>query len=465
MSLTATEAHAPKHQTRIGLIACIAFAVGNMVGAGVFVLSGPAVRDAGPGAILSFGAAGLCVLLSALSFSIVASLAKEGESGYAYVSLALSPFWGFLTSWSFYLGGLISAAFILNSFGIYIHQFFLPTSSAVLYSIGAAVLLTLLNLGPASAIGKAETLLVGIKVLILALLIIFGLLHFSTSPLKPFAPHGWPTIFKQSGQLFIAFLGFGVVSSMAGDVKNASKTVPLAIMLSMLIVTIIYAGVVICLIMARLPDYNESSVGRAAATLIGPWGQTLVAVAALVSILSSANANILGPSETMVRLAATGMVPTVAGKMWNGHPVVSVLFGALVYITLMLTGQTDAIISMSNVTAIIMMILVNIAGFIALRQKLVYAKWYPYGLIIPVLGLATACIQLALIDWSDLLIGAGMIFAGGLLYSIRKRFFDPKDHREINHRLAHNDGPAGRALSDYGQKDVQGDGILESKEA
>jgi len=145
-TLSATAANAPKEQTWIGLLACIAFAVGNMVGAGVFVLSGPSVRDAGPGALLSFGIAGVSVLLSALSFSIVASLAKQDESGYAYVSKAINPFFGFLTSWAFYLGGIIGAAFVLNSFGIYLQQFFFPNNSALIYSLGAAYCLPCLTL-------------------------------------------------------------------------------------------------------------------------------------------------------------------------------------------------------------------------------------------------------------------------------------------------------------------------------
>ncbi|MFD0525868.1 amino acid permease [Paractinoplanes durhamensis] len=108
----------------IGLLTCVAFAVGTMVGAGVFVLSGLAVERAGPAAILSFALAGLLVLLSALSFAVVAGLAPPGGSGYAYVGTALGRQLGFLTSWAFWLGGVIGVAFVLNAFGSYLHDFF-----------------------------------------------------------------------------------------------------------------------------------------------------------------------------------------------------------------------------------------------------------------------------------------------------------------------------------------------------
>jgi basic amino acid/polyamine antiporter, APA family len=454
MSLTATAVHATKRETRIGLVTCIAFAVGNMVGAGVFVLSGPAVMAAGPAALISFGIAGVSVLLSALSFSVVASLAPEGSSGYAYVSQALSRYWGFITSWAFYMGGIIGAAFVLNSFGIYLQQFFFPGLNPLMLSIGAAVLLTILNLGSASAIGKAETFLVFIKVLILVGLIVFGLAHFNTGNLHPFAPHGWGVVMHQSGQLFVAYLGFSVVTSMAGDVRNASRTVPTAILLSMLIVAVIYTGVALALINAHLPVYNESSVGTAAAVFIGTTGQTVVAVGALISILSCANANILGSSEVMVRLAAKSEVPSIAGKLWHGHPFASVLFGAIIYLALMLVGKSGTIVSIANVTAIVMMLLVNISAFIALKQKKVYPGWYPWGLIIPVLGLITAITQAALIGWTEVLISLLFIFSGSLFYLLRKKFHHQPTKEDLEQKLKHNDGPAGRALSDFGQKQL-----------
>src|SRR3954454_16037006 len=85
----------PGAESRIGLLSCVAFAVGTMVGAGVFVLSGLAVQKAGPAAIISFALAGVLVLLSALSFTVVASRAQQGESGYAYLGRSLGGFWRF----------------------------------------------------------------------------------------------------------------------------------------------------------------------------------------------------------------------------------------------------------------------------------------------------------------------------------------------------------------------------------
>jgi APA family basic amino acid/polyamine antiporter len=436
------------NRPKIGLLSCIAFAVGTMIGAGVFVLSGPAIDRVGPAALISYGTAGVCVLFSALSFSVVASMAPAGASGYAYVRTVFGAYWGFITSWAFYISGIIGCAFILNGFGTYFQQFFVPTSNALTISLIAAAGLTLLNMGPASLIGKAEIFLVGIKILALLLLIGFGLYHFHPAEMRPFDPHGWNPVFHESGQLFIAFLGFSVICSMAGDVKNAPRNIPLAILLSMLIVAVIYFGIVLALLAAKLPEYTESSIGTAANALMGEYGKIVISIAALVSILSCANANILGSSETMVRLAGKGEVPTILGKMYGGHPLASVLIGAVVYFALMLLGKSEAAVSYTNVCTITMLLLVNLAAFKALRKKLVYKSIYPFSMGIPALGFLAGLAQLFLIDIKDVAIGLIFVFAGSIFFIFRKQFQNNRDHHKIKEHMRVNDGPASRALKD-----------------
>src|SRR3954468_7585660 len=128
-----------ENRPKIGLLSCIAFAVGTMIGAGVFVLSGPAIHNVGPAALISYGTAGVCVLFSALSFSAIASMAPAGASGYAYVRTVFGPYWGFITSWAFYISGIIGCAFILNGFGVYFQQFFVPSSNSLIVSLVTAI--------------------------------------------------------------------------------------------------------------------------------------------------------------------------------------------------------------------------------------------------------------------------------------------------------------------------------------
>lgn len=438
----------PGHGKKIRLLTATAFAVGAMIGGGVFVLTGAALEQAGPSALVAFLLAGITVLLSALSFAVIASEAPPKRSGYTYAGKVLgSPIWSFLISWCFYLSGIIAAAFVLNAFGIYVHSFITHNISALFWAVVSALVLTLINLGPASEIGKIETFLVSGKLFVLLLLIAFGLGHLHAADFHPFYPHGSSHIFTTSAFLFIAFLGFNVITNISGDIEQPRKTVPRAIMLSMLIVTLIYTGVVIALLAANISNYSEASVGIAAQHLIGPIGGGLVVAGALVSTLSSANANILGSSEVMVRLAADKAVPTILGHMRNGHPYVSVLTGAALYVILILTGRTDVIVDLANVTAIVALVVVNFAAARALTSKMHSGLRLPLGWVLPILGALGALLQFAFMPVPSLLIGLALALGGVAVYALRRRYHLPHLHRDIVSHVEAVDGPLGRSLT------------------
>ncbi len=446
----ATVADAPRGT--VGLVSCVAFAVGTMVGAGVFVLSGLAVRRAGPAAFVAFGLAGVMVLLSALSFAVVASLAPAGGSGYAYVGRALGRYWGFVTSWCFYLFGIIAAAFVLEAFGVYLHDFFWAGLPVIVLALFGVCLLTLLNLGPASAVGRAEIFLVAVKVAILVLLIAFAIVHADRARFTPFAPHGASSVVGTSALLFIAYLGFNVVTNMAGDVERPHRTIPLAIVISMGIVAVVYLGVVLALLAGGITTYDEASVGTAARHLMGGWGGILIPIAAIVSTLSAANANVLGSSEIIVRLAGQRDVPVILGRLWHGHPTVSVLAGAAGETLLLVSGQGQSVVALANVAGVVAMGLVNLAALVGQHCREAGGLRLPFGPLLPALGLVAALAQLAFISWLDVLLGLGLIVAGSAVYLLRHRGFHHEHHAAILEHLDRNAGPTGRALARRARK-------------
>jgi L-asparagine transporter-like permease len=134
----------------------MAFAVGTMVGGGVFTLSGTAVNEAGPSAILCYALAGLILLVSALSFVAVAGRASVGDSGYGPISTILGPVWRFLVMWWFYVNGVTILTFLLVSFGEYLHEYFRGGLGPISAALIALVAVAILNLGPTDLVGKAE---------------------------------------------------------------------------------------------------------------------------------------------------------------------------------------------------------------------------------------------------------------------------------------------------------------------
>lgn len=433
---------------KIGLLPCLAFAVGTMIGGGVFTLSGVAVDEAGPSAIFGYVIAGVVMLMSALTFAAVASRSKPGDSGYAAIGEILRPEWRFLTMWAFYLNAVTGMAFVLISFGSYLRQYFLPTTSTTAAALVAIVALALLNLGPADIVGRAETFLVGLKVGILILLVVYGLVYVSPDDFAPLAPQGGGSLLRVTAMLFTAYVGFNVVTNMAGSVRRPERTVPLAIILSIVISGVVYVGVIIALLASGVQNFGEAGLGRAAEALMGAWGAVLVAFAACVSTLSAANANMLGSSELMIKLAAQGDVAGRWGKLTrHKHPAASVFLATAIVVVLIGLSDLDTAVALSNVAAIMAMLIVNVAAY-----KLARKGWpapgmrLRGGIALPVVAFLTAAAQLPSLGWADVLLGTAMVFAGLFIYALRHRPELTADPDPILRAIEELETPLARAM-------------------
>lgn len=419
-----------------------------MVGGGVFTLSGVAVNEAGPSALLSYALAGVIMLISALSFVAVAGRARVGDSGYGPISTLLGPVWRFVVMWGFYINGVTILTFLLVSFGDYLHAYFVGGLGTVSAALLALVAIALLNLGPTGLVGKAEAYVVGLKIVLLLVFIGWGLAELGSVHLTPFAPDGAGGVLGMTALLFTAYTGFNVVTNMAGALKNPERTVPVAVIGSVLISGAIYIGVVLAMLASGVQDFGAAGLGQAAEVLMGDWGSYLIAFAAVLSTLSGANANVLGANELALRLAAQGDVPPALGRTTtSGHAVVSVLFIAAVTVLLVLFSNLNSIVALANVGALVAMIVVNAAAFRLARQG-----WpgeglrLPGGVLIPLIGIATVLLQFPSLGWTPVVLGLALFAAGLALYTVRHQPHFGVGVAHLHRRLADADTPLGRAL-------------------
>lgn len=429
--------------SRIGLFSATMFAIGSMVGGGVFALSGTALKIAGPGAILSFLMAGTIVLFSALSLAIVAGKTPEGEAGYDEVGDVLGAPWMFVVSWCFYLNAVIVTAFVLNAFGVYFNHFITSNVSVVAAGIVCAIVLGFVNFAPAGIIGRLESVLVVIKLAVLGFLIVVGIPHLTGGSLSPFLPHGGSGLMNAGSTLFIAFLGFNVITNISGEMDNPRRNVPRAIIISMLVVTVVYIGVVLAMLAANLTSYSEASVGIAAQRLAGSIGGIAVVIGALLATLSAANANMLGASETMMRMTAKKSLPSILGLPFRGHPIMSVGIGVIVVIGLLISGQINFVVNLANVMAIVALIVINVA---ALRIYSGKRGKSSAVLLVPVIGIVGAAWQFIYLSAASLWWGAGLLAFGLVLYGSRGLFFTKSHHHAIKRTFSRHNSPLVSAL-------------------
>lgn len=414
-----SSASQPKAQ--IGLISCVAFGVGTTVGGGVFTLSGTAINIAGSGAVLSYIIAGIVMALCAVSFIVVSTRARDGESGYGPVGDILSPFWRFVVMWAFYLNGATIIAYLVDSFGEYLGKYFLPAIGTLTLALLATVVVTALNLGPTALVAKAETWIVGIKLALLILFALWGITELKPAEVERPLPEGTGGVFSAAALLFTAYTGFNVITNMAGSVKNPRRTVPRAILLTLLVSGVIYLGTVLAMTASGITVFSATGVSQAAEIVMGSWGGPLVAFAACLSTLSGANANVLGASEIMLRMVARGDVPPALGRHTrNGHPYVSVLLLAVITVILVFLNDTTFVVSIANVAAILAMIIVSVAAAV-----LGFRKWpgegarLPLGPVIPILAVLAAASQLPSLAPAALMTGLALTGLGAALYLAR----------------------------------------------
>lgn len=432
-----------RHSGKIGVVTASLFAIGSMVGGGVFALSGTAIKTAGPGAIIAFIMAGIIVLFSALSLAVVAGKTPAGEAGYDEVGDVLGKPWEFITSWCFYLNAVIVTAFVLNAFGLYFHQFVAPHVSSLAVGVVAAIVLGFINFAPAGIIGRFESVLVIVKLAALAFLIIVGLPHLTHASLHPLLPHGSAGLMSAGSTLFIAFLGFNVITNISSEIDNPRKNVPRAIVASMIIVMIVYIGVVLAMLAAHLTSYSEASVGVAAQKLAGPVGGVAIVIGALLATLSAANANMLGASETVMRMAEKKSVPTILGMPFHHHPIVSVSIGVVVAIALLASGRIGFVVNLANVTAIVALIVINLAALRIFWQR---RGKRTVAVLVPLIGIIGAAWQFAYLSTVSLWWGAGLILAGVVMYALREKFIIPYHHKRIQKTVRTHKTPLVAAL-------------------
>ncbi|WP_332449800.1 APC family permease [Methanoculleus sp.] len=407
----------------LSLSAAIAFAVGNMIGAGVFVLSGLIIAIAGPSAVISYLLCGLVVAFSGLSYAALASIYPEDGGGYLYVRHILGSYPGFLAGFAMYVSITIATAFVLLGFGIYVNLLAGTDLDPRYAALATLVLLAALNFRGAAEAGRVEVGLVAAKIAILVGLILVGLAHVQASDFSPFLPGGVSGMLQGVTMIFFAYIGFQVVAMMGGEVKSSARNVPIATLASIGIVALIYVGVVIALLAARLPSYGGESVFDASVVYLGPAGGVVVALAALFSTLSAANANILGASRIILEMASEEQIPGRFARVRNGQPASSILLGAGLTAILILAGNLSFIVELTNVTILAAMLLVNVSAFILARRRTLVSSEkslfvIPFGPLFPLLGAASCAAMLVTLAPMVLGLGIAILLAGSILLLI-----------------------------------------------
>lgn len=335
----------------LGLKEGVAIGLGTMVGAGIFVLSALAAERAGPASAMSYVTAGLICLLVALVISELATGMPRAGGSYTFITQALGPLAGSIVGPGNWLGLTFASGFYLLACGEYLAMIIpVPPWAA---SLLLGLLFTCLNYWGAKLTGSVQNVVVVILLAILFAFVGVGLFNIDVSLYQPFAPSGWGAVIGTIGLIIVSFTGFEKISTISEEMKRPERNLPLSIVGSVVIATILYA--LILLVLTGIFPYTgiahrEAPLVEAAGHIAGPVGTGLMLTAAILATLSSANAAIMASSRINYGMGRDGVLPDWFNHIHPKHntPSHAIMVTGGLGILLSLTGRAEALAEISS---------------------------------------------------------------------------------------------------------------------
>lgn len=354
----------------LGLVSALAIGVGTMVAAGIFTLSGLAIRNVGSAALASFLLAAIIALFTALTYCEFTSIYPYSGEGYRYARETFPRPIAYIVGWALFLGYTSSCAFYISSFSSYFIEFVYHTPFEALSGLVVLVLLTLVNIKGTKESGTFQIIITIAKVILLFWFVSGGIGEVSLSQLTERFSTDLVKIGSTATLVFITFFGFSAIAASAGEMKDPVKNIPRAIFLSMGIVTVLYSMVVLVIIAADLSEYTEAAMGTAAQRFLGPIGGLVIVAGALFSMISASNASIMAGSRVTMSMSRFGHFPKMFGFIHQRTrtPIVSlILVGGTISLFAVFFSLED-LAHFADTVLLLALIFVN-AALIAHRRK------------------------------------------------------------------------------------------------
>jgi amino acid transporter/nucleotide-binding universal stress UspA family protein len=375
----------------LGLPSALAIGIGTMIAAGIFTLSGLAIRNVGSSAMISFFLAAFVALFTALTYCEFVTIYPKTGEGYLYARKTFTPPLAFFVGWALLLGYASSCAFYIASLSSYFNEFIWHSPIELLSGLIILIGLTLLNIKGTKESGKFQIIVTGAKVILLIWFIYGGIKFVDVQGLIDKMSHDFVKIGSTAAMVFITFFGFSAIAASAGEVKNPVKNIPRAIFISMFVVTVLYTLVVMVVLFAGLQEYTEASMGAAAQKFLGYIGGYVIIAGAIFSMISASNASIMAGSRVLLSMSQLQHMPKEIG-MINARtrtPIMAVFaIGALIMIFALLLPLED-LSYFANTVILLALILVN-AALIVHRRKfpnMVRPFKVPLVPLLPILGI------------------------------------------------------------------------------
>jgi amino acid transporter/nucleotide-binding universal stress UspA family protein len=348
----------------LGLYSVSSLSIGAMIGSGIFVLPGLAAELSGPSVILAYVLAGIVVLPAALAQSEMSTAMPRAGGTYLYIDLAMGPLMGTVAGIGVWFSLVFKAAFALDGIGEYLALF--ADVSAEIVAVAIGIVLIVVNLVGVRQSGRIQAILVTGVLLVLLIFIGGGAVEVDSSRYHPFFTGGFTGLIKTTGVVFVSYAGVTKVASVAEEVARPARTLPVAIMSSLLVMIFVYPAVVYVMIGVTPTDEFLGDT-TPMATSIGQFlpdaAVTLVSITAILALTSMANAGLLASSRYPFAMARRRLVPAFFASIGDrsSAPTAAMIATGGVMLALVLTLPIFELAKLASAFQLLVLALANLA--------------------------------------------------------------------------------------------------------
>lgn len=412
----------------MGLLGATGVGVGAIVGGGILALAGVAFAAAGPATIIAFALNGAIALLTALSFAEMSSRFPESGGTYTFSRKVMSVEAAFTVGWVVWFASVVAAVLYALGFahfaivmvselcaaaGREAPAWLIDRKLVPLVACGTTLLLTFSLIWSSAGGGSWPNV---VKVAVFAALILGGLWAIYRQPsadtraaMQPFFSGGMAGVFQAMGYSFIALQGFDLIAAVGGEVRDAKKTIPRAMLLSLAIALAIYIPLLLVITTVGVPVGQDiQSVARgdpegivaiAARNYLGPTGYWLVIIAAVLSMFTALQANLFAASRIALSMAKDHTLPAVMSRISANHGTPTVAISVTAALVCLILAVLPDVAAAGAASSLIFLVTFAIAHWLSVLVRLRSTRRpppfrTPLFPAVPILG-GLSCIALA----------------------------------------------------------------------
>jgi len=405
----------------LGLVHVFCIASGAMISSGLFILPGLAYSKAGPAVIFCYFLAGLLSLPGMLSLAeMTTAMPKAGGDCFTVIR-SMGPSVGTVAGLLSWFSLSMKSAFALV--GMSVFTVLIVDLDMHVIAVFFCMLFLLINLLGIKEAGRTQVMLVaGLLVLMLAYIVV-GLPAVKVEHFSPFAPKGLASIFFATGFVFVSYAGLLKIASVAEEIKNPSRNIPLGMILSLLIVSVLYTLMVFVttgVLQADKLSQSLTPISDGAEIFLGLPGKIALGIAGILAFLSTGNAGIMTAARSLVPLSRDGLLPAffskINAKFGTPHNAL-IVTGVFVILSLFL--KLEILVEAASVVLILTNFLAC-TSVIILRESRIHnyqpkfrAPLYPWMQICGIVGFSFLIIEMGM---EALLISCLLIIAAIFIY-------------------------------------------------